>query len=95
MGARMDVGEEMGGGTISDIFKVSGHGIVLIFLWAQCTGKVMAGGVVESTAGRALIKSIDGGVRTLNNVPTLGVLVDAEAAPLFAKGQVVKFYKAP
>jgi hypothetical protein len=86
----------MGGeGTIAATFRITGRGFVVV-LEDEFSGIVRVGQVLESPAGRTLIKGVDQGrKREAGEIKEfVGLLVDDAAAPLFAKGQRVKFYEA-
>jgi len=82
----------LGEGTIRDTFQLRGRGFV-VTLEKDFSGKVRIGHVLESPAGRTLINAVE---FVLEKAGTdkefVALIVDEAAAPLFEKGQPVKFY---
>jgi hypothetical protein len=88
-------GKPMGGeGTVAWTFRLTGRGFVVV-LEEVFTGIVRVGQVLESPAGRTLINAVEQGHgREAEEVKAfVGLVVEDAAAPLFAKGQRVKFYE--
>ena len=85
----------MGEATIRETFRISGRGFgVQLDLGVEDFGKVRIGDVLESPAGRALVNAVELVLLRDADKSTefVALLVDDAAAPLFEKGQRVKFY---
>ena len=83
----------LGEGTIRDTFRLKSRGFV-VMLENGFSGKVRVGCVLESPAGRALINAVEFALKREAGTATeyVSLIVDEAAAPLFTKGQQVKFY---
>ena len=83
----------MGEGTVRDTFRLKGRGFV-VTLEKGFSGRVWVGHVLESPAGHALINAVEFALSRKGGTSTeyVSLIVDETAAPLFTKGQHVKFY---
>ena len=85
----------MGEATIRETFRISGRGFGgQLDLGVEDFGWVRIGYVLESPAGRALVNAVELVLLRHAGKATefVALLVDDAAAPLFEKGQQVKFY---
>ena len=86
--------ELTGEGTVRDLFRITGHGWVVV-LEEKFSGKVAVGGILESASGRATIQGVEivdsrEGSRLKGR---LGLLISETAKSLFEVGQQVRSYK--
>jgi hypothetical protein len=87
----------MGETTIRETFRISGRGFVVeLDVGVEGFGRVKIGYILESPAGRALVNAVELTLHRDADKSTefVAVIVDEAAAPLFTKGQHVKFYAA-
>lgn len=81
----------MGEGTVRDTFGLTGRGFV-VTLEKGFSGRIWIGHVLESPAGRALINAVELAFDAKTSTEYVSLIVDEAAAPLFTKGQAVRFY---
>ena len=84
----------MGEATIRETFRISGRGFAVeLDVGVEGFGRVKIGDVVESPAGRTLVNAVELALYRKDGKATefVALVVDDAAAPLFTKGQKVKF----
>ena len=87
----------MGEATIRETFRLSGRGFVVeLDVGVEGFSRIKIGDVLESPAGCALVNAVELTLHRDAGKATefVALIVDDAAAPLFTKGQQVRFYAA-